>query len=58
MEGVEVLMRISCINHFNIESGVYKGHGLWLGAWRDTYGRKGSSYQVAHWMPLPEPPKD
>ena len=50
-EGRKVLIRISCNNHFNVESGEYKGDGLWLGCWCDTYGKKGSAYQVAHWMP-------
>ncbi|WP_353502673.1 DUF551 domain-containing protein [Ewingella sp. CoE-038-23] len=54
--GKEVLMRISCNGHFNIESGQYKGSGIWVGAWCDTYGKTGSAYQVPHWMPLPEPP--
>lgn len=57
-EGENVLIRISCNNHFNIESGEYKGDGLWLGCWCDTYGKKGSAYQVAHWMPSPEPPRE
>lgn len=57
-EGVEVLIRISCNDHFNIENGIYKGGGLWRGAWCDTYGKNGSAYQVAHWMPLPQPPTD
>ncbi|MCR1002077.1 MAG: DUF551 domain-containing protein [Enterobacter cloacae] len=57
-KGEKVLIRISCNNHFNIESGEYKGDGLWLGCWCDTYGKKGSAYQVAHWMPLPEPPSE
>ncbi|STD04985.1 DUF551 domain-containing protein [Cronobacter sakazakii] len=52
----EVLMRISCNDHFNIESGKYKGDGLWLGCWFSTYGKKGSPYQVAHWMPIPAAP--
>ncbi|EOD6737730.1 DUF551 domain-containing protein [Cronobacter sakazakii] len=53
----EVLMRISCNDHFNIESGKYKGDGLWLGCWFSTYGKKGSPYQVAHWMPIPAAPE-
>lgn len=57
-EYVEVLIRISCNDYFNIENGMYKGCGLWLGAWSATYGEKGSGYQVSHWMPLPEPPTD
>lgn len=57
-KGEPVLIRISCNSHFNIESGSYKGDGLWLGCWCDTYGKKGSAYQVAHWMPLPEPPSE
>ncbi len=55
--GKKVLIRISCSDHFNIESGEYKGDGLWLGCWFDTYGKKGSAYQVAHWMPLPAAPQ-
>ena len=55
--GKKVLIRISCSDHFNIESGEYKGDGLWLGCWFDTYGKKGSAYQVAHWMPLPTAPQ-
>ncbi|ELQ6105652.1 DUF551 domain-containing protein [Cronobacter turicensis] len=50
-------MRISCNDHFNIESGKYKGDGLWLGCWFSTYGKKGSPYQVTHWMPLPAAPE-
>jgi len=57
-KGEKVLIRISCNNHFNVESGEYKGDGLWLGCWCDTYGKKGSAYQVAHWMPLPAPPSE
>ncbi|HHL3239281.1 TPA: DUF551 domain-containing protein [Klebsiella variicola] len=56
--GKNVLIRISCNSHFNIESAEYKGDGLWLGCWCDTYGKKGSAYQVAHWMPLPTPPTE
>ncbi|ELY2556085.1 DUF551 domain-containing protein [Cronobacter sakazakii] len=55
--GEEVLMRISCNDHFNIESGKYKGDGLWLGCWFSTYGKKGSPYQVTHWMPIPAAPE-
>ncbi|WP_172750844.1 DUF551 domain-containing protein [Citrobacter freundii] len=55
--GKKVLIRISCSDHFNIESGEYKGDGLWFGCWFDTYGKKGSAYQVAHWMPLPAAPQ-
>lgn len=55
--GEEVLVRISCNDHFNIESGKYKGDGLWLGCWFSTYGKKGSPYQVTHWMPLPAAPE-
>ncbi|EOZ0651009.1 DUF551 domain-containing protein [Cronobacter muytjensii] len=55
--GEAVLMRISCSDHFNIESGRYKGDGLWLGCWFSTYGKKGSPYQVAHWMPIPAAPE-
>ncbi|EPN1651987.1 DUF551 domain-containing protein [Cronobacter dublinensis] len=55
--GEKVLMRISCNNQFNIESGKYKGDGLWLGCWCSTYGKTGSPYQVAHWMPLPSAPE-
>ena len=55
--GKKVLIRISCSDHFNNESGEYKGDGLWLGCWFDTYGKKGSAYQVAHWMPLPTAPQ-
>ncbi|EQA5684272.1 DUF551 domain-containing protein [Cronobacter sakazakii] len=55
--GEKVLMRISCNNQFNIESGKYKGEGLWLGCWCSTYGKTGSPYQVAHWMPLPSAPE-
>lgn len=55
--GEKVLMRISCNNQFNIESGKYKGDGLWLGCWCSTYGKAGSPYQVAHWMPLPSAPE-
>ncbi|EOG6122168.1 DUF551 domain-containing protein [Cronobacter malonaticus] len=53
----EVLMRISCNDHFNIESGKYKGDGLWLGCWFSNYGKKGSPYQVTHWMPIPAAPE-
>ncbi|WP_105611896.1 DUF551 domain-containing protein [Cronobacter malonaticus] len=56
-DGEEVLMRISCNDHFNIESGKYKGDGLWLGCWFSTYGKKGSPYQVTHWMPIPAAPE-
>ncbi|WP_171998439.1 DUF551 domain-containing protein [Cronobacter sp. JZ38] len=55
--GEAVLMRISCNDHFNIESGKYKGDGMWLGCWFSTYGKKGSPYQVAHWMPIPAAPE-
>ncbi|EOU9603835.1 DUF551 domain-containing protein [Cronobacter dublinensis] len=55
--GEAVLMRISCSDHFNIESGRYKGDGLWLGCWFSTYGKKESPYQVAHWMPIPAAPE-
>ncbi|PUV97503.1 DUF551 domain-containing protein [Cronobacter sakazakii] len=56
--GDEVLLRITCNDHFNIESGKYKGNGMWLGCWFATYGKKESSYQVEHWMPLPAPPAE
>ncbi|EPE7178040.1 DUF551 domain-containing protein [Cronobacter sakazakii] len=55
--GEAVLMRISCSDYFNIESGRYKGDGLWLGCWFSTYGKKESPYQVAHWMPIPAAPE-
>ncbi len=55
--GEEVLMRISCNDHFNIESGKYKGDGLWLGCWFSTYGKKGGPYQVTHWMLIPAAPE-
>ena len=54
--GEQVLIRISCSEHFNIENGRYKGDGLWVGCWFHVYGKKGSPYQVSHWMPLPSPP--
>ena len=56
--GDEVLIRISCNLHFNIENAIYKGDGLWLGCWFATYGKKGSPYQVAHWIPMPPPPTE
>ncbi len=56
--GEEVLIRISCANHFNIESAKLKADGTWLGCWCDTYGKAGSSYQVNHWMPKPQDPKE
>ncbi|WP_038887904.1 DUF551 domain-containing protein [Cronobacter dublinensis] len=55
--GEAVLMRISCSDHFNIESGRYKGDGLWLGCWFSIRGKKESPYQVAHWMPIPAAPE-
>ncbi|HGN8897454.1 TPA: DUF551 domain-containing protein [Enterobacter roggenkampii] len=54
--GEQVLIRISCSEYFNIENGRYKGDGLWVGCWFNVYGKKGSPYQVSHWMPLPSPP--
>ena len=42
--GEQVLIRISCSEHFNIENGRYKGDGLWVGCWFNVYGKKGSPY--------------
>lgn len=57
-EGVEVLIRISVCDHFNVASAKLKPDGTWLGCWCDTYGKQGSSYQVNHWMELPPPPEE
>jgi hypothetical protein len=38
--GEQVLIRISCSEHFNIENGRYKGDGLWAGCWFNVYGKK------------------
>ena len=40
----------------NIEKGIYKDDGDWLGNWFSMRG-KNQHYKVTHWMPLPEPPK-
>ncbi|HHU4043652.1 TPA: DUF551 domain-containing protein [Citrobacter freundii] len=56
--GDQVLIRISCNEHFNIENARYNGDGLWVGCWFATFGKKDSPYQVAHWMPLPPPPTE
>lgn len=55
--GDKVLVRIPVCNYFNIENAEYKGDGRFLCAWFSTRG-KGCAYDVTHWQPLPEPPKD
>ena len=55
-ENQEVLILIPVVNRFNIENGIYRGDGIWSGAWCTRRG-KGQSYKVSHWMPLPDAPE-
>jgi hypothetical protein len=41
----------------NIESGIYRGNGIFGGAWCCSRGR-GQTYTVSHWMPIPKPPTE
>jgi len=53
--GHKCLIRIPVCSSSNIESGTYKGDGVWIGAWCDSRG-KGNFYAVTHWMDRPEEP--
>jgi hypothetical protein len=51
----EVLILIPVANRSNIENGVYRGNGVFSGAWCTRRG-EGQSYKVSHWMPRPKLP--
>lgn len=50
--GQEVLIRIPVCGVFNIENGVYRGEGVFSGAWCTLRG-VGHSYKVTHWISRP-----
>lgn len=48
--GQECLIEIPVCERFNVESGKYKGNGVWVGAWCSERGN-GCCYKVSRWMP-------
>ena len=50
----DVLIKIEFNNSVNIESGWYKGDGLWVGCWYTTYNKPDSVYKVTAWAPIPQ----
>lgn len=47
--GQECLIEIPVCERFNVESGKYKGNGVWVGAWCSERGN-GCHYKVSRWM--------
>lgn len=51
--GVPCLIRIPVgKDHFNAESGEYRGGGVWYGAWCSSRG-EGHCYKVTQWAEMP-----